>query len=199
MGELLCRYWISVLASCGLGKGSIRMIRILCKDTVLFRDTDGRPGLLEEHCPHHRTTLTLACIDEYIAPIQINLHNNPRLLGIAFPSVLRYKYLCEYLCVFATGSWVQPWINLCTTKVGRYSDYLVPWFGLIWAVYKLILFPIATLGVLLSGRHAGQCIMTCLPDTLKKPQMAVAKPGARDSACQRPGIVEKTCLSKEKD
>ena len=64
MGELLRRYWIPVLASCELGEGSVRKIRILCEDLVLFRDTNGRPGLLEEHCPHRRTSLAHGCIDE---------------------------------------------------------------------------------------------------------------------------------------
>jgi len=64
MGELLRRYWLPVLPVCDLGRGSVRRIRILGEDLVLFRTADGRPGLLEEHCPHRRTSLAHACVDE---------------------------------------------------------------------------------------------------------------------------------------
>lgn len=64
MGELLRRYWIPVLPSCNLEKGSVRKIRLLCEDLVLYRDTLGRPGLVAEHCPHRGTSLVHACIDE---------------------------------------------------------------------------------------------------------------------------------------
>ncbi len=58
MGELLRRYWWPVATHDMLGRAPIRR-RLLGEDLVLFRDASGRLGLLEEHCPHRRASLSL--------------------------------------------------------------------------------------------------------------------------------------------
>lgn len=63
MGELLRRYWLPAAASCELGPGSARRVRLLGEDLVLYRDLRGRPGLLDERCPHRRTSLARGCVD----------------------------------------------------------------------------------------------------------------------------------------
>jgi phenylpropionate dioxygenase-like ring-hydroxylating dioxygenase large terminal subunit len=56
MGELLRRYWhpIGLLKDAG---GTPRKIRALGEDLILFRDGQGRPGLLHARCAHRGTTL----------------------------------------------------------------------------------------------------------------------------------------------
>src|SRR5579884_3264265 len=59
MGELMRRYWIPVEFSHQLPKpdGPPLRVRLLCEDLVLFRDTQGRIGLLDERCPHRTASL----------------------------------------------------------------------------------------------------------------------------------------------
>lgn len=56
MGELLRRYWhpIGLVKDAG---GTPRKIRALGEDLILFRDGQGRPGLLHARCAHRGTTL----------------------------------------------------------------------------------------------------------------------------------------------
>lgn len=55
-GELLRRFWQPVGVSSELGELPAP-VRILGEDLILFRDKQGRPGLLEEHCCHRGTSL----------------------------------------------------------------------------------------------------------------------------------------------
>jgi phenylpropionate dioxygenase-like ring-hydroxylating dioxygenase large terminal subunit len=56
MGELMCRYWrpVGLIADAG---DVPRPLRALGEDLVLFRDGEGRPGLVAACCCHRRTTL----------------------------------------------------------------------------------------------------------------------------------------------
>ncbi len=63
MGELLRRYWMPVGASSELPAGTVLPRRLLGEDLVLYRDTEGRPALLEERCPHRRTSLVGGFVD----------------------------------------------------------------------------------------------------------------------------------------
>ncbi len=58
MGELLRRYWLPVGISADLQQKPT-MVRILGEDLVLFRDRQGRPGLVGALCPHRRANLCL--------------------------------------------------------------------------------------------------------------------------------------------
>jgi nitrite reductase/ring-hydroxylating ferredoxin subunit len=55
-GELLRRYWHPVARSTE-ATDLPRLVRVLGEDLVLYRDLDGRPGLLEPRCCHRGTTL----------------------------------------------------------------------------------------------------------------------------------------------
>jgi phenylpropionate dioxygenase-like ring-hydroxylating dioxygenase large terminal subunit len=59
MGDFMRRYWIPVLLSEELPAPDCPpvQIRILGEDLVAFRDSQGRIGLLEEHCSHRGTSL----------------------------------------------------------------------------------------------------------------------------------------------
>jgi phenylpropionate dioxygenase-like ring-hydroxylating dioxygenase large terminal subunit len=56
MGELMRRYWQPVLASRNVGARP-REVRILGEDLIVFRDGEGRPGLLYPRCMHRGTSL----------------------------------------------------------------------------------------------------------------------------------------------
>jgi phthalate 4,5-dioxygenase len=58
MGNLLRRYWQPFLFSSELlADGPPARVRLLGEDLVAFRATDGRIGLIDEHCPHRRASL----------------------------------------------------------------------------------------------------------------------------------------------
>lgn len=66
MGELIRRYWIPALLSSEIPDpdGAPARVRLLGEDLVAFRDTDGKIGLLEEHCPHRQASLALGINDK---------------------------------------------------------------------------------------------------------------------------------------
>ena len=55
-GEYLRRYWHPVLASRNVTERP-RQVRLLGEDLIVFRDGDGRPGLLYPHCMHRGSSL----------------------------------------------------------------------------------------------------------------------------------------------
>ena len=56
VGELMRRYWQPVLASRNVTTRP-REVRILGEDLIVFRDGEGRPGLLYPRCMHRGTSL----------------------------------------------------------------------------------------------------------------------------------------------
>jgi nitrite reductase/ring-hydroxylating ferredoxin subunit len=59
MGDLMRRYWIPAAFSHQIAKpdGPPVRVRLLCEDLVLFRDSEGRVGLIDERCPHRTASL----------------------------------------------------------------------------------------------------------------------------------------------
>jgi phthalate 4,5-dioxygenase len=59
MGELMRRYWVPALLSSEIPTPDSPpvQVRIMGEELVAFRDSQGRIGLLEEHCPHRGTSL----------------------------------------------------------------------------------------------------------------------------------------------
>jgi phenylpropionate dioxygenase-like ring-hydroxylating dioxygenase large terminal subunit len=59
MGELMRRYWMPALLSEEISEADCAPVRVrlLGEDLVAFRDTEGRIGLLAEHCSHRGTSL----------------------------------------------------------------------------------------------------------------------------------------------
>ncbi|MET0500953.1 MAG: Rieske 2Fe-2S domain-containing protein, partial [Candidatus Binatia bacterium] len=57
-GELLRRYWQVVAASGELTEEKpIKAVKLLGEELVLYRDKQGRYGLVGEHCPHRMASL----------------------------------------------------------------------------------------------------------------------------------------------
>lgn len=59
MGKVMRRHWLPVCMSEEVGEpdGPPRRARLLGEDLVVFRDTQGRVGVLDERCPHRRASL----------------------------------------------------------------------------------------------------------------------------------------------
>jgi nitrite reductase/ring-hydroxylating ferredoxin subunit len=58
MGNLMRAYWIPVLQTEDLGPdGDPLRVRLLGENLIAFRDTNGRVGLIQNHCPHRGASL----------------------------------------------------------------------------------------------------------------------------------------------
>jgi len=62
MGELMRRYWHPVGMAAD-ATNTPRKIRVLGEDLILFRDGQGRPGLLYPHCAHRGASLYYGKVD----------------------------------------------------------------------------------------------------------------------------------------
>ncbi|AZG10342.1 aromatic ring-hydroxylating dioxygenase subunit alpha [Pigmentiphaga sp. H8] len=63
MGELLRRYWHPIGVSADASEVP-RQVRALGEDLILFRDGQGRPGLLYPHCAHRGTSLYYGRVED---------------------------------------------------------------------------------------------------------------------------------------
>jgi len=59
MGELLRRYWYPVAATSELIERPTKGVKILGEELVLYRDKQGRPGLIGSQCAHRRMSMLL--------------------------------------------------------------------------------------------------------------------------------------------
>lgn len=56
MGELMRRYWQPIGAAVDLESKWTQRVRLLGEDLVVFKDRQGRLGLIAEQCPHRRAS-----------------------------------------------------------------------------------------------------------------------------------------------
>ena len=66
MGAMMRRYWLPALMSEEIAEsdGAPVAVKVLGEELVAFRDTDGRVGVLGEHCPHRRASLVFGRNEE---------------------------------------------------------------------------------------------------------------------------------------
>jgi len=59
MGNLMRRYWVPVLLSSEIAEADGPQVRvqILGEKLLAFRDSEGRPGLIDEFCSHRGVSL----------------------------------------------------------------------------------------------------------------------------------------------
>jgi len=59
MGELMRRYWIPAAFSHQIAQPDCPpvQVRLMGENLVLFRDTGGRIGLIDERCPHRTASM----------------------------------------------------------------------------------------------------------------------------------------------
>ena len=63
MGELLRRYWLPIGALTEFGDISVKPVRMLGEDLVLYKDLDGTFGLLDRQCAHRRADLSYGYVE----------------------------------------------------------------------------------------------------------------------------------------
>src|SRR5471030_3146844 len=66
MGALLRRFWMPALLSTELPErdGPPKKIKVMGEDLLAFRDTNGRVGIVEPHCPHRGANLYHGRVEE---------------------------------------------------------------------------------------------------------------------------------------
>ena len=63
MGNLLRRYWMPVAAVGEFESTSVKAVRLMGEDLVLYKDLGGRFGLVERHCSHRRADLSYGFVE----------------------------------------------------------------------------------------------------------------------------------------
>jgi len=64
VGNLLRRYWYPVAASSEMARGPTKFVKLLGEELVLFKDRNGRLGLIGAYCAHRRTNLVYGIPEE---------------------------------------------------------------------------------------------------------------------------------------
>src|SRR5579872_4529316 len=66
MGQIMRRHWLPACMSEEVAEpdGTPVRFRLLGEDLVVFRDSKGRLGALDEHCPHRRASLAFGRNEE---------------------------------------------------------------------------------------------------------------------------------------
>ncbi|WP_066556461.1 Rieske 2Fe-2S domain-containing protein [Croceicoccus bisphenolivorans] len=64
MGELMRRYWQPFYVDAELQSDRPHRVRLLGENLIAFRDKQGRPGLVYEHCNHRGTSLYYGRVEE---------------------------------------------------------------------------------------------------------------------------------------
>jgi phthalate 4,5-dioxygenase oxygenase subunit len=66
MGQIFRRHWLPacLIEEVAESDGAPVHARLLGEDLVVFRDTEGRVGILDEHCPHRRASLCMGRNEE---------------------------------------------------------------------------------------------------------------------------------------
>jgi 5,5'-dehydrodivanillate O-demethylase len=72
MGELLRRYWMPVAGATEFDETSIKPIRLMGEDLVLYKDLGGRYGLVDRQCAHRRADLSYGYVEQ--SGIRCNYH-----------------------------------------------------------------------------------------------------------------------------
>jgi 5,5'-dehydrodivanillate O-demethylase len=64
MGELLRRYWYPIAFEQDFDNVPTKTVRLLSEDWTLFKTQSGKYGILAEHCPHRRASLTYGVVHD---------------------------------------------------------------------------------------------------------------------------------------
>ena len=118
MGEFLRRFWIPcmLVAEIPPADEAPKRLRLLGEDLVVFRDTSGRVGVMDEYCPHRLTSLYFGrneengircvyhgwkfdvegnCVDMPSEPPDSNFRR--KVKAVAYPAVTRGGLLWVYM------------------------------------------------------------------------------------------------------
>jgi phthalate 4,5-dioxygenase oxygenase subunit len=152
MGQMMRRYWFPAALSDEIAEpdGPPVRVRLLGEDLVAFRDTDGRVGVIDAHCPHRLASLALGrneecgirciyhgwkfdvdgnCVDMPTEPEGYNFRDRMRLR--AYPTREAGGMLWTYLGppgtepAFPHYDWMDLPATHCTVvKIGSHTNYL---------------------------------------------------------------------------
>lgn len=64
MGELLRRYWYPIAFEEDFDERPTKTVRLLSEDWTIYKAPSGRYGVIAEHCPHRRASLTYGVVHE---------------------------------------------------------------------------------------------------------------------------------------
>jgi 5,5'-dehydrodivanillate O-demethylase oxygenase subunit len=64
MGTLLRRYWTPIAAVTEFKSKSVKPVRLLGEELILYRDLSGTFGLLDRHCCHRRADLAFGFVED---------------------------------------------------------------------------------------------------------------------------------------
>ncbi len=64
MGELLRRYWYPIAFEQDFDERPTKTVRLLGEDWTLYKTPSGRYGIIAEHCPHRRASLTYGVVHD---------------------------------------------------------------------------------------------------------------------------------------
>jgi len=128
MGELLRRYWHPIAAETEFDDLSIKPIRLMGEDLVLYRDESGTFGLVDRHCPHRRADMSYGYVEE--CGIRCNYHGwkydeTGRCLAQPFEDSVNPNSLFKDQ-VFITAYRVQIKAGLCWAYLGPDPAPLIP-------------------------------------------------------------------------
>jgi len=84
MGGFMRQYWIPALMSRELERDGdpIRLL-LLGEKLIAFRDTDGKPGVLDERCPHRGVSLFLAATRDRASGASITAGSSPPTASVS--------------------------------------------------------------------------------------------------------------------
>src|SRR5438876_1199679 len=100
MGQLLRRYWMPIGALTEFDKTSVKPIRLLGEDLVLYKDLQGTFGLIDRQCAHRRADLIRdARLNECVSlPIA---HRSVFVDGLTFDELLAHPIFSTQLTGYA--------------------------------------------------------------------------------------------------
>jgi nitrite reductase/ring-hydroxylating ferredoxin subunit len=118
MGNFMRQYWLPALLTQEMPEADGRPVRVrlLCEDLVAFRDSEGRPGLVANNCPHRGASLFFGrneesglrcvyhgwkfdvsgkCVDMPNEPAESNFKD--KVHAIAYPCIERNGVIWTYM------------------------------------------------------------------------------------------------------
>ncbi|PYS40813.1 MAG: hypothetical protein DMG14_09370 [Acidobacteria bacterium] len=75
MGQLLRRYWVPIAALTEFDKTSVKPVRLLGEDLVLYKDLQGTFGLIDRQCAHRRADLSYGFVEAFRCPSRIEAYS----------------------------------------------------------------------------------------------------------------------------
>lgn len=108
MGNLMRRYWVPILKSDEIeSDGPPVRVKILSEDLLAFRDTDGKPGVIDEFCSHRGASLYFGRNEEggiRCAYHGVKFDRNGQCVDVpSAPKACAHMHIKSYPCIERGG------------------------------------------------------------------------------------------------